>query len=288
MSTPKLRVFIVDDDPDIVSLLTALLEEAGHAVTANSDGAAALSEVIEAKPDCVIIDLMVPGIDGLEMCKELRSREDFNQTKILVVSGKSYDFDRKRAFEFGADAYIYKPINAKKFVSGLERVVADEIEMRFWGVRGTLPVSGTGTVRYGGDTSCMTLEFAKGQFFIFDAGSGIKSLSDHLMAERKGKLEANIFISHPHWDHINALPFFVPLYVQGNEFEVLGASHGDITVRELISAQMDGIYFPITMKEFGAHVYFRNLKEETISIDNITPPYSPKGPEMTGARRILT
>ena len=116
----------------------------------------------------------------------------------------------------------------------------------------------------------MTLEFAKGQFFIFDAGSGIKSLSDHLMAERKGKLEPKIFISHPHWDHINALPFFVPLYVQGNEFEVLGASHGDITVRELISAQMDGIYFPITMKEFGAHVYFRNLMEETISIDNIT------------------
>jgi len=137
-------------------------------------------------------------------------------------------------------------------------------------VRGTLPVSGEDVVRYGGETNCTTLEFAKGQFFIFDAGSGIKTLSNHLMAERKGRLEAKIFISHPHWDHINALPFFVPLYVQGNEFEVLGASHGDVTVRELISAQMDGIYFPITIKEFGAHVYFRNLKEETISIDNIT------------------
>ena len=50
---------------------------------------------------------------------------------------------------------------------------------------------------------------------------------------------------------------------------MLGASHGDVTVRELISAQMDGIYFPITIKEFGARVYFRNLKEETINIDNI-------------------
>ena len=142
--------------------------------------------------------------------------------------------------------------------------------MRFWGVRGTLPVSGPSSLRFGGETSCVTLEFAKGQFFIFDAGSGIKSLSNYLMAERRGRLEAKIFISHPHWDHINALPFFVPLYVQGNEFEILGASHGDITVRELISAQMDGIYFPITIKEFGAHVYFRNLKEESITIDNIT------------------
>lgn len=269
MDQDKLRVYIVDDDPDTVGLLTSLLEDSGHAVISNHSSESAMSALRDEQPDCVVIDLMMPGIDGLELCKEVRGSEDLSQTKIIVISGKAYDFDRKRAFEFGADAYITKPINAKKFVPSLERVVGDRIEMRFWGVRGTLPVSGEESIRYGGETSCVSLEFAKGQFFIFDAGSGIKSLSNHLMAERRGKLEAKIFISHPHWDHINALPFFVPLYVQGNEFEVLGASHGDITVRELISAQMDGIYFPITIKEFGAHVYFRNLKEETINIDNI-------------------
>ena len=270
MDQDNLKVFIVDDDPDIVGLLTSLLSDAGHSVIANADSAAALPAMRDVKPDCIVIDLMMPGIDGQQLCKELRSDESLSQTKIIVISGKAYDFDRKRAFEFGADAYITKPINAKKFVPRLERVIGDQIEMRFWGVRGTLPVSGPSSLRFGGETSCVTLEFAKGQFFIFDAGSGIKSLSNYLMAERRGRLEAKIFISHPHWDHINALPFFVPLYVQGNEFEILGASHGDITVRELISAQMDGIYFPITIKEFGAHVYFRNLKEESITIDNIT------------------
>ena len=270
MDKEKLNIFLIDDDPDIIGLLTSLLEDAGHSVVSHQDSIVALASIKERKPDCVVIDLMMPGVDGLELCKELRGDDDMAQTKIIVISGKAYDFDRKRAFEFGADAYITKPINAKKFVPQLERVVQDRIELRFWGVRGTLPVSGEDVVRYGGETNCTTLEFAKGQFFIFDAGSGIKTLSNHLMTERKGRLEAKIFISHPHWDHINALPFFVPLYVQGNEFEVLGASHGDVTVRELISAQMDGIYFPITIKEFGAHVYFRNLKEETISIDNIT------------------
>lgn len=269
MDKEKLTIFIIDNDPDIIGLLTSLLEQAGHTVISNQDSSTAVSSIKEIQPDCVVIDLMMPGVDGLELCKELRGDSDTAQTKVIVISGKAYDFDRKRAFEFGADAYITKPINAKKFVQQLERVIQDRIELRFWGVRGTLPVSGEDVVRYGGETNCTTLEFAKGQFLIFDAGSGIKTLSNHIMSERKGRLEAKILISHPHWDHINALPFFVPLYVQGNEFEVLGASHGDITVRELISAQMDGIYFPITIKEFGARVYFRNLKEETINIDNI-------------------
>jgi phosphoribosyl 1,2-cyclic phosphodiesterase len=95
-------------------------------------------------------------------------------------------------------------------------------------------------------------------------------LSNTWLAQKRGKLEAKIFISHPHWDHINALPFFVPLYIPGNEFEILGASHPHRTVRELISAQMDDIYFPITIKDFGSHVLFRDLNEETIDIDDIT------------------
>lgn len=89
------------------------------------------------------------------------------------------------------------------------------------------------------------------------------------MASDRARIEGKIFISHPHWDHINALPFFVPLYVQGNEFEILGASHGDLSMRKLISAQMDSVYFPITMREFAARVYFRDLKEEVLDVDGI-------------------
>ncbi|MDD9877805.1 MAG: MBL fold metallo-hydrolase, partial [Magnetovibrio sp.] len=106
-------------------------------------------------------------------------------------------------------------------------------------------------------------------FFIFDGGSGIKTLGDELLAQKRTRIRARIFISHPHWDHINAIPFFAPLYVQGNEFEILGANQGDNTMRELISAQMDGVYFPITLSEFAARVYFRDLEEESIEIDGI-------------------
>ena len=104
--------------------------------------------------------------------------------------------------------------------------------MTFWGVRGTLSKTGEGSLRYGGNTSCVTLEFSNQQLFIFDAGSGIKDLGAHLVAQKRKRINAKLFISHPHWDHINAIPFFAPLYMQGNEFEILGAKQGDITMRE--------------------------------------------------------
>jgi len=145
----------------------------------------------------------------------------------------------------------------------------DKISVDFWGVRGTLPRPGADSVRYGGNTNCVSMEFPRGQLFIFDAGSGIKQLSDRILATGKKPTEAKIFISHPHWDHINALPFFVPLYKPGNEFEIIGARHGSLSMREVASAQMDGVYFPITLKEFGARVDFRDIGEESLEIDGI-------------------
>ncbi len=145
----------------------------------------------------------------------------------------------------------------------------DQIKLRFWGVHGTLPVPGKNTVKYGGNTSCISLEFPGGKLFIFDAGTGIKVLSDYLTANKVRPVSTKIFISHPHWDHINALPFFVPLYMQGNNFEIYGPSQGNISMKKLISRQMDGIYFPIKFKEFGANIHFRDLKEEEFKVDGI-------------------
>jgi phosphoribosyl 1,2-cyclic phosphodiesterase len=147
--------------------------------------------------------------------------------------------------------------------------IQDKINLRFWGLHGTLPVPGKETVKYGGNTSCVSVEFPTGNIFIFDGGTGIKKLSDHLMAHNKGRVDAKIFISHPHWDHINAIPFFMPLYMQGNTFEICGPPQGEITINQLISRQMDGVYFPIKFKEFRADIHFRDLKEEDFNIDKI-------------------
>ena len=261
--------YIVDDDRISIRLMTRQLEAAGHRISSNISGTHALSEIIEQRPDAVLLDIMMPEMDGLEILKRLRNERSLDETRIVVVSGKSYEFDRKQALKFGADGYITKPIDTSTFARRIERIVQDRIELSFWGVHGTLPVPGPETNRYGGNTSCVSLDFARGNLFVFDAGSGIKVLSDALLKENKRLKEAKIFISHPHWDHINALPFFGPLYIPGNEIEICGPSQGDISMREMISGQMDGVYFPIKIKEFGATISFRDLKEEVFDVDGI-------------------
>jgi CheY-like chemotaxis protein/ribonuclease BN (tRNA processing enzyme) len=262
--------FIVDDDEDVIIILTRLLESKGHKVSSTMVSNTALQEIIHIKPDCIVLDIMMSDMDGFELLKLLRHESELDASKIVMLSSKAFDFDRRRALELGADDYITKPIDPSSIVDQLQKIIGDSIEMRFWGVRGMLPVPGNKTLKYGGNTSCVSLSLPGDQLFVFDAGSGIKALSDHLMKSGNVIPEIKIFISHPHWDHINALPFFAPLYRPGNEIEICGPTHGDITMSEVISAQMDGVSFPINIKKFGAWISFRDIKENKILFDDIT------------------
>ena len=258
------KFLIVDDDEAELLWVSAILRAAGHDVTTTRDSRSALAQVLEICPDCVITDLMMPEIDGMEILVEIRKHPELSETKVIVVSGKIYEFDEKRARELGADGYIKKPLD-ETFLGTVTTIMEDPVRVQYWGVRGTLPVSGERTLKYGGNTSCVTVELPGQDLIIFDAGSGIRELGDHLVA-RSERLSARLFISHPHWDHINAIPFFAPLYVQGNDIEIVGPAQATLGMRELISAQMEGVYFPITVREWGASVNYRDMREETIEI----------------------
>ncbi len=266
----RFSVHVVDDDPVMVTLLVHCLAADGFEVTTSDSADEALGRILETAPDCVVLDVMMPGMDGLELCRRLREAPHLSATKIIMTSGKAYQPDRKRAMSAGADAFIPKPVDAKTFAERIRRIVEDRIHMIFWGVHGTLPVPGRRTQRYGGNTSCVSLEMSRGPLLVFDAGTGIKALSDHLVAARRQRMDIKVFISHPHWDHINALPFFAPLYAPGNSVEVLGPCQEGTCVEDFLQEQMDGVYFPITAQEFGAHVSYRNLREESFRIDHIT------------------
>lgn len=264
------RFFVVDDDPIAAAAAAGILTKAGHRVETLGSATEALARVPAAAPDCVLLDLMMPDTDGFEVCRALRTHPELAGTKIIVLSSKAYDYDQRRARAVGADGYLTKPVRPDELVGTAMRHIEDVVEATYWGIRGTLPVPGPRTARYGGNTCCVTLSFPSGALFIFDAGTGLKVLSDSLRAQGKQQLSAHIFISHPHWDHINALPFFAPLYVPGNEFEILGAPQGDTDVRKMVSDQMDGVYFPVTIRDFGARIAFRDLAEGAYQIEGIT------------------
>ena len=259
-----MKFFIVDDDSDTLALVSRLLTDAGHEVTVRASSAGAVHDIHEARPDCVITDVMMPVMDGFELTRELRLRPELAAMKIVILSAKSYDFDRRRAKEMGADGYLTKPINRETFLQSITEMVSDRVALRYWGVHGTLPVPGDAYTRYGGNTPCVSVEISGEPLYVFDCGSGIKKLSDRVMAKSGERLHARVFISHTHWDHINTVPFFAPLYVRGNQIEVFGPYQGNLTIERAISAQMESVYFPVTIREFGARLMFRDLREETL------------------------
>ena len=266
----RLNVYIVDDSAMQADIARSLLEKAGHTVVVYHSAADALGDLPGAEPpDGILMDIMMPGLDGYELCRRLRAMPALAATKLVMMSTKAYPFDRQRAFSIGADGYFVKPLQPATFVAELERLVTDTLVMTFWGVRGTMPISRMDAVRYGGNTSCVSLSFPDGRLFIFDAGTGIKALSDALMAAKRTRIDGKILITHPHWDHINAIPFFAPFYIQGNQFEICGPAHGDVTVRELVAEQMHGVFFPVTVREFAASISYRDLSEGSFEIGGV-------------------
>ena len=259
-----MKFVIVDDEEFMLRLMTLVLEEAGHTVVAYGSSVRALREIPVERPDCVISDVIMPEMDGFELCRELRKRPDLASIKIIMCTSKSYDFDRRRAKELGADGYIVKPIKRETMMQQIDEILSEMVTVNYWGVHGTLPVCGQGSLRYGGNTSCVSIEISGEPMFIFDCGSGIKQLSDSIAAAKIQRMAARIFISHTHWDHINTIPFFGPLYVRGNQIEVFGPYQGDLTIERAIAAQMESVYFPVTIREFGARLMFRDLREESL------------------------
>lgn len=263
-----MKAFIVDDDPALAQVAKGLLSAAGFDASIAAADKSTLAQIRELQPDVVLLDIMMPGVDGLDLCRQITTDPDMSHIKVVIVSGKAYEFDKRQAKQAGADGYITKPLNAETFAQEIQAIAESCMTVTYWGVRGTLPVPGSKSLKYGGNTSCVTVTLPNDRILIFDAGSGIKALSDHFMKERRGRVSARLFISHPHWDHINAFPFFAPFHVPGNKFEVIGARHGDKTMEDLISAQMDDVFFPILVSDMGASLTFRDLGEETVKIDD--------------------
>ncbi|CAN2040065.1 MBL fold metallo-hydrolase [Candidatus Magnetomoraceae bacterium gMMP-15] len=135
------------------------------------------------------------------------------------------------------------------------------MKIKFWGVRGSIPAPGPDSIRYGGNTPCIEVVTNQGDEIILDSGSGIRQLGLNLMA--KLPVKCSIFITHTHWDHIQGLPFFVPLFVEGNKIKLLGAFDpiSGRPLKEVLDRQLEYCYFPIRSAELKAKTEYITLVE---------------------------
>jgi phosphate regulon transcriptional regulator PhoB len=111
------KILVIEDEIDLVKLLKYNLEKEGYKVAFTTNGALALAEVRREMPDMIILDLMLPGVDGLEVCRQLRRNDSFARVPILIISAKSEETDRVIALEIGADDYVTKPFGMREVVA---------------------------------------------------------------------------------------------------------------------------------------------------------------------------
>jgi phosphoribosyl 1,2-cyclic phosphodiesterase len=119
------------------------------------------------------------------------------------------------------------------------------------------------TARYGGNTPCVELRTADGWLVILDAGTGIRDLGRSLMARANGDgVSGDIFLTHAHWDHIQGIPFFAPLFHRGNHFTIWGSRSLQTSIDRVVRDQMSPVVFPVSFEELQAQIDFQELAEE--------------------------
>jgi len=277
-------VLIIDDDADYRSLIGQLLKAHGWQVLEAAEGDEGFELARRHKPDAVLCDLLMPRGNGFQVCRSIRGEPALRGIKIIVTSGRDYESDRRSAFDAGADEYLVKPISSADVLAILSRLasrpgtpnskpeVAAPLEparVKFWGVRGTVPTPGPGTVHYGGNTSCVEVR-AEGEIIILDAGTGLRPLGRALASEcRKQPLSLTLLLTHTHWDHVHGLPYFLPIYNPNNHIRVLGYEGARKGLSGMLSGQMESSYFPVGFDELPGNISIEELKDMEFNVGTV-------------------
>lgn len=280
-------ILLIDDDENCRAPAAEFLRRSQWNVIEASDGERGIVSAIKHRPDAILCDLLMPRVNGYQVCREVRQHLELRHTKIIVITGRDYAADRESAEDAGADDYLVKPIDFTQLSQTLAKLLpgttngrAEEAtaathvspgvtKVRFWGVRGSIPTPGPSTVFFGGNTSCVEVR-ADGQIVILDAGSGIRPLGLALQEEFKSEpIAATLLVSHTHWDHIQGFPFFSPAYNPKNQIRILGYEGAREGLGSTLAGQMESSYFPIALKQMPGNIVIEELRDMEFEIGSI-------------------
>lgn len=138
------------------------------------------------------------------------------------------------------------------------------VTLTFWGTRGSIPVSGPATARTGGSTPCVALEAPGAPLTILDAGTGIRALGASI--GDRPLTGGQLLISHTHWDHIQGLPFFTPLWHQGTSLTIVGPRPEHASLTSVLERQMDPDVFPVPFTQFAEPPRVREAAAEAFEL----------------------
>lgn len=259
------RLLLIEDVEEYRAIVRVALEQRGYEVVEAADGAAGVEAAGREHFDAIVLDLLMPKMHGFEVIERLRANFATRSTPIVVLTSKSFANDQRQALAMGANGVLTKPFDPE----ALDEALAKHwwrTRVTFWGVRGSIAAPGPETVRYGGNTPCVTIEHGE-DMLILDAGTGLRRLGMQLMRQAAGRpLSLDMLVTHTHWDHIQGFPFFVPAYVPGNRVRVYGPRSVDKPFARVIQGQQDPEYFPVALGDMAAQLEVHELRGEPVQI----------------------
>ena len=143
------------------------------------------------------------------------------------------------------------------------------MRIRFWGTRGSLAKPGPSTIRYGGNTSCVEVRAADGTLIILACATGAHDRGRRVGVWGQRPIRGHLLITHTHWDHIQGFPFFAPLFVQGNEWDVHAPQGLGQRLEDTLAGQMEYAYFPVTLGELGATIRYHEVSESIFDLGTV-------------------
>ena len=163
------------------------------------------------------------------------------------------------------------------------------MKLRFWGVRGSAAVPGPTTAEFGGNTSCMELEDSGAGFVLFDGGTGIRAAGMDLLRRTAGKPpRVHVFLTHFHWDHIQGIPFFAPIYIPGSHITFYSSGF-TAPLRKALEGLMAAPYFPVEFGTLAAKIEIAEMGSSPIQLDGLcVRPIEVNHPQGACAYRMET
>lgn len=272
MANENPDIIIVDDDPMVGELSRDLLTDEGYKVLLIQDSMEAISTIKHYKPRLVIADIMMPGITGMDICKELKSDPLSKNIKVIIASGKAFLSEKQKAFQLGADFFLQKPYDVNTFSKTVKdileetssapppppsapiQIISEEetivrmsdltpgtIRLQIWGARGLPSVIPNSPSKYGRQTSCISVE-TKDNLFILDAGTGIIPLGKEIITKKTYYKDIWIFITHFHLDHIIGLGNFPPIQNPNFSIHIAGANDPERSLKQMAQSAFYSSY----------------------------------------------
>lgn len=269
------KVYMVSEEAHDLSVLNQIIENRGFSLIRDTRRDELVTHIRANHPDLILWDAQILDHRSLLYLQNLRENIETKFTPIYVFATQNGINHSIRSDIDSIDrvSVLDGTGNFNELETILDGILRPSVGLKFWGVRGSTPCANKENIIYGGNTTCVQIELPHSDdLLILDSGTGIRNLGNYL-TEFKEEVKGHIFITHPHWDHIQGFPFFKPIYNPDNHFDIHMPPQVNGGCMEILSGHLTKTFFPVTLEMIDANIEYVTQTGERQQYDGYEVEY---------------